>query len=192
MNNHEIWQIVLGEIELSISRANFITWFKNTSIVSNKEGRLVIGVPNGFTKEWLENKYNKLIIKSLRNTIENIKGISYVISTSPTPTLKTKQKTKTPKKKIKVIDLKEQLDFREYKKDEKTNLNPRYTFDSFVVASFNELAYAASQSVIKELGRAYNPLFIYGGVGVGKTHLIQAIGNEVLRTYNDKNMIYLP
>jgi len=192
MNNHEIWQIVLSEIELSISRANFITWFKNTSIVSNKEGRLVIGTPNGFTKEWLENKYNKLIIKALRNTIGNIKGISYVINTSLALAPKTKQKTKPLKKKIKAIDLKEQLNFQEYKKDEKTNLNPRYTFDSFVVASFNELAYAASQSVIKELGRAYNPLFIYGGVGVGKTHLIQAIGNEVLKTYNDKNMIYLP
>lgn len=191
MTNHEIWQIVLGEIELSISRANFITWFKNTSIVSNKDGGIVIGAPNGFTKEWLENKYNKLIFKALRNTLENIKGVSYVINTSTEPALKTKQKTKTPKKKIKAIDLKEQLDFREYKKDEKTNLNPRYVFDSFVVASFNELAYAASQSVIKDLGKAYNPLFIYGGVGVGKTHLIQAIGNEVVKLYNDKNTIYL-
>jgi len=192
MTNQEIWQIILGEIELSISKANFITWFKSTSIVSNKDGKIVIGVPNGFTKEWLENKYNKLIFKALRNNIENIRSVSYIINASIEPVLKTKQKIKPPKKKSKILDLKEQLDFREYKKDEKTNLNPRYVFDSFVVASFNELAYAAAQSVIKDLGRAYNPLFIYGGVGLGKTHLIQAIGNEVIKLYNDKNTIYLP
>ncbi|MFZ5559319.1 MAG: chromosomal replication initiator protein DnaA [Patescibacteria group bacterium] len=194
MTNQEIWQIVLGEIELSISKANFITWFKNTNIISNKDGKVVIGVPNGFTKEWLENKYNKLILKSLRNTIGNIRGINYVIASSIGQALKTKQKIKTQKKRIKplLLDIKEQLDFREYKKDEKTNLNPRYDFNSFVVASFNELAYAASQSVIKDLGRTYNPLFIYGGVGVGKTHLIQAIGNEVVKLHKQKDVIYLP
>jgi len=195
MTNQEIWQIALGEIELSISTANFITWFKNTSIVSVKDGKIIIGVPNGFTREWLENKYNKLILQTLRNTIKNIRGISYVIGTGGEQTIKTKQKAKPAKKKIKpleILGVKEQLDFQEYRKDEKTNLNPRYDFGSFVVASFNELAFAASQSVIKDLGRIYNPLFIYGGVGVGKTHLIQAIGNEVVKTHQNKNTIYLP
>lgn len=192
MTNQEIWQIALGEIELSISKANFITWFKNTGIVSIKDGKVIIGAPNGFTKEWLENKYNKLILQALRNTIKNIRGISYIINTTNDKVIKTKQKTKSPKKKEKLLEIKEQLDFQEYKKDEKTNLNPRYGFNSFVVASFNELAYAASQSVIKDLGKIYNPLFIYGGVGVGKTHLIQAIGNEVIKAHQDKNTIYLP
>ena len=100
-------------------------------------------------------------------------------------------KKKAEKKKDKKpIILKEQLDLQEFKIDENTNLNPRYNFDSFVVASFNELAYAASQSVIKDLGKIYNPLFIYGGVGVGKTHLIQAIGNEIVKLKN-KTTIYL-
>jgi len=192
MTNQEIWQIALGEIELSISKANFITWFRNTSIVSVKDGMVVVGVPNGFTREWLENKYNKLILQALRNTIKNIKGISYIINTANDKIIKTKQKTKSPKRKEKPLELKEQLDFLEYKKDEKTNLNPRYDFGSFVVASFNELAFAASQSVIKDLGKTYNPLFIYGGVGVGKTHLIQAIGNEIVKAHQGKNTIYLP
>src|SRR4030042_2063409 len=192
MTNQDIWQIALGEIELSISKANFITWFKNTNIISNKDGRIIISVPNGFTREWLENKYNKLIITALRNTIDNIRNVSYVIGPAPEETSKTKHKIKITKKKTKPLELKEQLDLREYKKDEKTNLNPRYDFGSFVVASFNELAYAAAQSVIKDLGKAYNPLFIYGGVGVGKTHLVQAIGNEVIKLNNNKNTIYLP
>ena len=192
MTNQEIWQITLGEIELSISKANFITWFKNTSIVSIKDGKIVIGVPNGFTREWLENKYNKLILQAMRNIIENIKGVNYVINTRNEQIIKTKQKTRPLKKIIKTLEIKEQLNLQECKKDEKTNLNLRYDFASFVVGSFNELAYAASQSVIKDLGRVYNPLFIYGGVGVGKTHLIQALGNEVVKTYQNKNTIYLP
>jgi chromosomal replication initiator protein len=191
MTNQEIWQIVLGEIELSVSRANFITWFKNTNIISNKDGKIVVGVPNGFAKEWLENKYNKLVLKALRNSVGYIKNVNYIISSSPEHQVRIRQKAKPKKEKIN-LDLKEQLDIREFKKDEKTNLNSRYDFNSFVVASFNELAYAASQSVIKDLGKTYNPLFIYGGVGVGKTHLIQAIGNEVIKNYNDKNVIYLP
>jgi len=191
MTNQEIWQIVLGEIELSVSRANFITWFKNTNIISNKDGNVVVAVPNGFAKEWLENKYNKLIFKSLRNCIDHIKNVNYIIAPASEHLIKTKSKLKPKKEKI-AIDLKEQLDIQEFKKDEKTNLNPRYDFNSFIVASFNELAYAASQSVVKELGKTYNPLFIYGGVGVGKTHLIQAVGNEIAKTYNNKNVIYLP
>ena len=189
MTNQELWQIALGEIELSISKANFITWFKNTSLISNKNGKVIINVPNAFTREWLENKYNKIILKALRSIINNIREINYIISQSKTQ--ESKQSRKTTKKKVKTIKPKEQLDFQEYKIDEKTNLNPRYDFNSFIVASFNELAYAATQSVIKNLGKIYNPLFIYGGVGIGKTHLIQALGNEVIKKYKNKNISYV-
>jgi len=189
MTNQELWQIALSEIELSISKANFITWFKNTNVISNKDGKIVIGVPNGFTKEWLENKYNKIILKALRNNTGNIKEVNYIINYLKEQKER-KKKTRVVRKKIK-SNLKEQLNLQEYKIDEKTNLNPRYSFNSFVVASFNELAYAASQSVIKDLGRVYNPLFVYGGVGVGKTHLIQAIGNEVIKKYKNKETAYV-
>lgn len=189
MTNNELWQSVLNEVQLSISKPNFTTWFKNTSVVSQKNGEVVIGVPNGFTKEWLENKYNKIIISALRSTIGKIKSVKYIISSSIKPSPETKGKNKKRTEERKIIVAKEQLDIQEYKIDESTNLNPRYTFDSFVVASFNELAHAAAQSVIKDLGRVYNPLFVYGGVGVGKTHLIQAIGNEVKN--KGKNIIYV-
>ncbi|HUT96158.1 MAG TPA: chromosomal replication initiator protein DnaA [Candidatus Paceibacterota bacterium] len=185
MTNHELWQTVLSEIELSISKANFTTWFKNTNIISQKDGEIVVGVPNGFTKEWLENKYNKIILKALRDAIGKVKRVNYIIISSAKPATKSRMRQKEKKDKKQIL-LKEQMDIHGYKIDENTNLNPRYNFDSFVVASFNELAYAASQSVIKDLGNIYNPLFIYGGVGVGKTHLIQAIGNEIIKLGNKK------
>jgi len=188
MTNQELWKIALSEIELSISKANFITWFKNTNIVSNKNNKITIGVPNSFTKEWLENKYNKITIKALRNTLEQIKEVNYIISSQKG---QIKEIKKDSKKKTKQIPAKEQLNLQEYKLDEKTNLNPRYNFGSFVVASFNELAHAAARSVIKDPGRIYNPLFIYGGVGLGKTHLIQAIGNEILKENKYKNVMYI-
>jgi chromosomal replication initiator protein len=191
MSNQEIWQIALGEIELSISKANFITWFKNTTILSIKDGKIVIGVPNGFTKEWLENKYNKIIFKALRNVVDTVKEINYIINYLNEQEIKSKQKTKPTKKKEVVFEIEKGLDFKESKNDEKTNLNPKYTFDSFIVASFNELAYAAGQSVIKDIGKTYNPFFVYGGVGIGKTHLIQAIGNEIIKNHQDKNITYL-
>jgi len=190
MNNHELWQTTLSEIELLISKANFITWFKNTNIISQKDNRIIVGVPNGFTKEWLENKYNKIVLNALRNVVGRVKGIDYIISSSVKPVREIKERKENIKKERKFIPLKEQLDIQGLKVDENTNLNPRYSFDSFVVASFNELAYAAAQSVIKDLGRTYNPLFIYGGVGVGKTHLIQAIGNEIFNNKN-KNIVYV-
>ena len=190
MTNNELWQSVLNEIQLSISKPNFTTWFKNTNIISQKNGEIVIGVPNGFTKEWLENKYNKIIISALRNSIGRIKNVQYIISSSAKPKeIKEKKEKRSEDKKVLIS--KEQLDLREYKIDEVTNLNPRYSFDSFVVASFNELAHAAAQSVIKDLGKVYNPLFIYGGVGVGKTHLIQAIGNEIVKNNKNKNIVYV-
>jgi len=188
MTNQELWKIALSEIELSISKANFITWFKNTNIISNKNNKITIGVPNSFTKEWLENKYNKITIKALRNTLEQIKEVNYIISSQKG---QIKEIKKDSKKKTKQIPAKEQLNLQEYKLDEKTNLNPRYNFGSFIVASFNELAYAAARSVIKDPGRIYNPLFIYGGVGLGKTHLIQAIGNEILKENKYKNVMYV-
>ena len=191
MTNQELWQVILGEIELSISRANFITWFKNTNIILKKDGKITIAVPNGFTKEWLENKYNKIILQAFRNAIGDIKEVSYAIASPGQQKQRKKQANKTSMKKVKITDLEEQLGFQEYKINEKTNLNPRYDFNSFIVGSFNELAYAASQSVIKNLGKTYNPLFIYGGVGIGKTHLLQAIGNEIIKKLKNKNIIYV-
>jgi len=192
MTNQELWQTALGEVELSISEANYITWFKNTDILSNKKGKVTISVPNAFTKEWLKNKYNKLILKALRNISKDIKEINYTIK-SKQEVQPEQEKKKTPsKKKIKTNLPEEQLELDQIEIDKKTNLNSRYSFNNFVIASFNELAHAAAQSVVKKPAQTYNPLFIYGGVGTGKTHLLQALGNESLRRKKQKpKVIYV-
>jgi chromosomal replication initiator protein len=171
MTNDELWQAALGEIELSISKANFVTWFKNTAILTVEKGKAVIGVPNGFAKEWLENKYHNYIITSLRNFEPSIKEITCIIKVA-SPLADVKLPEQRPKigpdyEKLAKISL-------------ESSLNPRYLFETFIVGENNELAQAACFAVSQNLGRVYNPLFLYGGVGLGKTHLLQSIGNEVL------------
>ncbi len=182
MNKSQLWQSVLAEIELNTSPANFATWFKQTSVFSKKDSVITIQVPNAFTKEWLENKYNKFIFKTIRSFLPEIKEINYTIH-QPKPKILSFKKTPS---------LERQLDISQIKINKETNLNPRYTFESFVVGSFNELANAASQAVVKSPGRTYNPLFIYGGVGLGKTHLLQSIGNEITKNKPSFRVIYLP
>ena len=186
MNLKNLWQGALGEVELNISKANFITWFKNTEIHSKKDGVVIINVPNGFTKEWLENKYNKIIFKALRGACPDIKEIQFTIGKYPPlkPTAKYK-------KEIQEITPEKQLDFEEFNINKETNLNPKYTFDNFIIGSFNELAQAAALAVTKHLGTLYNPLFVYGGTGLGKTHLLQAIGNELTQKNPSKKIQYL-
>ncbi len=187
MDPKELWQAVLAEIELSISKANFITWFKNTRIQSKKDGVVMISAPNGFTKEWLENKYNKLILKILRNNSPDIKEIKFVINSNTAKNFSEVAKAETYIDQFKDS----QLEFQEFELDKQTNLNPKYTFDNFIIGSYNELAQAAGRAIVNNLGALYNPLFIYGGVGLGKTHLLQAVGNELNKQYPNKKVKYL-
>jgi chromosomal replication initiator protein len=191
MTTDELWQTVLAEIELSTSRANFVTWFRNTSIHSKEGGRIIVAVPNAFTKEWLQNKYNKTILKILRENDPSIKEIEYTMNNSSLrPATTPNEAVRRPVPVLTINDA--GSGFKQITIDEETNLNPRYTFDSFVIGSFNELAHAASQAVTKNLGTTYNPLFIYGGVGVGKTHLLQATGNGILKLYPGLRVKYIP
>jgi chromosomal replication initiator protein len=188
MSHEELWQAALCEIELSISKANFITWFKNTGIFSIKDGHVTISVPNGFAKEWLENKYNLFILRALRNIQDEIKTVSCIISTTTnnTPTKESSLDSVIPPKPF----VSYSTNFNpEYHKE--TNLNPRYTFDNFIIGGSNELARAACFAVSQKLGQLYNPLFIYGGVGLGKTHLIQSIGNEILKNNPNFKIKYI-
>ncbi|MFH0805599.1 MAG: DnaA/Hda family protein, partial [Patescibacteria group bacterium] len=183
MNPKELWQTVLAEIELSISKANFITWFKNTKIQSKKDGVITVSAPSGFAKEWLENKYNKQILKILRNNSPDVKEIQFIIG-GQTPIIIAKR---IGKRLIPNL-VSDQLNFQEFTLNKETNLNPKYTFNNFVIGSFNELAQAAARAVTKNLGTLYNPLFIYGGVGLGKTHLLQAIGNELTKKHPSRKI----
>ena len=188
MTKDELWQAALAEIELNISKATFITWFRNTSIFSQKDTGVVIAVPNGFSKEWLENKFNKLILKTLRNISPEIRDVAFVIESKKQPLIK----TPASRKKVPLGSaINDQLSFEQFSADKETNLNPRYRFDNYIVGGSNELAHAASLSVSQKLGKEYNPLFIYGGVGLGKTHLLQALGNAVKEKHKNAKVQYL-
>ncbi len=182
MTKEELWQAVLAQLQFQISPANFTTWLKNTYILSKKEGEVVVSVPNNFSREWLENKYHKLVSHILRGLDADVREIKYAVERGG---LAPKQTQDQPQQ-----SLGNQLEFQELKIDRTTNLNPRYTFDAFVVGPFNELAHAASLAIIQSPGTTYNPLFIYGGVGLGKTHLLQAIGNQIVREYPAKKIRY--
>jgi chromosomal replication initiator protein len=182
MTNEELWQAVLAQIQLNISPANFSTWFKNTEICSQKDNEAVISVPNSFAKEWLEQKYNKNIFKILNGLESEIRTVKYIVS---------KSELKVVKKPLQVIET-DQLEFQEFKVNQETNLNPRYTFENYIVGPFNELAQAAAWASSKNPGQVYNPLFIYGGVGLGKTHLLQSIGNEIIKNNPEKKVRYIP
>ncbi|MFA5109618.1 MAG: chromosomal replication initiator protein DnaA [Patescibacteria group bacterium] len=186
MTNEQIWQAVLGEIEVSLSRANFITWFKDTFISSFENERAIICVPNAFVKKWLEEKYHKNILSALENiTKQKLKEIIYKIElrrggTALPLTNKTNTKDSTP-----VMPEKGEVRGAAPENNNSSlnrhGLNSRYLFENFIVGRGNELAHAACLAVVENLGKAYNPLFIYGGVGLGKTHLLQAIGNMVAK-----------
>lgn len=189
MTNEELWRHAMADIELVVSRASFVTWFKDTRIMDQKDGAVTVAVPNGFSKEWLENKYHKFILKSLRVLIPEIRSVNYTIS-APSTANRPSVKNKIFRKEASGI-FEEQLDFKDFYIDPKTNINPKYTLETFIVGSFNELAYTATSAVIKNPGSAYNPLFIYGGVGLGKTHLLQAIGNSILAQNPNKKVFYM-
>lgn len=200
MELQELWKTALAEIELNVNRPAFITWFKDTGVIDASDGKITVSVPNGFVKEWLQNKYNKFILRAIRNVNSDIREINYIIGkqlpanqflkdqirpniNKPKPvTVQTRQE----------MPLSSEFELKDLNINPETNLNPKYTFDAFIVGPFNELAHAAAQSVVKKLGHVYNPLFIYGGVGLGKTHLIQAIGNEVTKENPNTKIKYLP
>lgn len=177
--NKELWENVLTELELSLSKANFTTWFRDTHIVRTDDGTVYLGVPNQFVKDWLASKYHKLIVASLRKLDESVRAVEYAISRGP---------AKREAQKAAPLSGGQELPLESV--HAQTNLNPRYTFDSFVVGSFNELAHAAAQAVIRKPGIAYNPLFIYGPTGLGKTHLTQAVGNHFKAMAPDRKVYY--
>lgn len=178
MELEQLWRTTLSEVELQISRPNFLTWFKNSRLVEKKkDGELIIGLANNFSKEWIKNKYHKIIFEIIKNYDDSIKKIDYIV---------VENKIDFTKDDVLDVNFEKQPAIPEFKIDTETGLHPRYKLDSFIVGSANELAYAASVAVIKNVGKKYNPFFIYGGTGLGKTHLIQSIGNEIKKIYKNK------
>ncbi len=186
VDNSKLWENVLVEIELAVSKANFSTWFKGTYISKQEDGVVFVSVPNAFVKDWLNNKYHNTILKILRNFSEQVRALEYIV-------------TKDDGKKREVLDSHKpsitqsntELPLHDFYINKDDNLNPKYTFDNFVVGPFNELAHAAAQAVIRKPGVTYNPFFVYGNTGLGKTHLTQAIGNHIKNTHPGKKVYYM-
>lgn len=193
---NSLWQAVLGEIELSVSRGNFITWFKNTTLLRQDDEGITIGVPNVFIKQQLERKYNELISDTLRKNGANASKIEYKIHSSP---LRASAATAREEETVVLTPQPKTQPERQFRPHQSSTLahnyrlglNEKYTFENFVVGSGNELAYAACQAVSLQPGTKYNPLFLYGGVGIGKTHLIQAVGNAVVSNNPDAHIVYV-
>jgi len=183
-NPHELWEQVLTQVELSISSANFNTWFSNSFIVKiGEDGVVYVGVPSQFFKDWYLKKFHTLLLKIIRDISYEFRNIEYLI---------VKDERRKPAKEVRSpLRGALELPLNEFYINKSDNLNPRYTFDTFVVGSFNNLAYSAAMVAIERPGITYNPLFIYGETGRGKTHLVQAIGNQYKKQYPGRKVFYL-
>ncbi len=175
------WRGVLSEIELSVSRATFVTWFKNTEVIHETSDLLTVAVPNIFSKQQFEVKFNPRIKEILAKNPDSPQNVEYIVKISSKKSVISRE-TSTP-----VGRSPESASSH----TPHTTLNPKYTFETFIVGSSNDLAYTACQAVSKMPGEKYNPLFLYGGVGLGKTHLMQAVGNEILAKNPNKVVRYI-
>lgn len=194
VDKKRLWQNVLGEVEVSLSKASFNTWFKNTEIIDITNDTVVIRVQNVFTQDWLSKKYEPAIKTSLLKSLPNLKKIEYIVGIkTPKEVLfnqsTTQREVAAPPKMAKEVVA--TIAKTSISVAAPSKLNPRYTFDSFVVGESNKLANAAALAVADSPGLTYNPLFIYGGVGLGKTHLLQAIGNSILDKDSKKRVVYI-
>lgn len=185
-----LWQAVLGEIEVELSRANFVTWFKNTRLLRTKDNILTIGVPNVFIKQQLERKYNQLIIDTLAKNGVVPDKLEFKIHSSIAPPRYDEEAEAEAGSKPS-LTTQGRRPTSSLTHSYRQGINERYTFENFIVGSGNELAYAACQAIAADPGQRYNPLFVYGGVGIGKTHLIQAVGNAILAKNAKANIVYV-
>lgn len=186
-----LWQAVLGEIELTVSRGHYVTWFKNTRLLRREDDLIVVGVQNVFVKQQLERKFSELISDTLKKNGVNASRLEFKIDsgmvqhrTDDEPVV-----LKNPEKKSSPSPTKPTRSTLTH--TYRQGLNEKYTFDSFIVGSGNELAYAACQAIAQNPGSKYNPLFVYGGVGIGKTHLVQAVGNAIRQRDPAAHVVYV-
>ncbi len=217
MDAKQVWRAALGELQVSLSPANYETWLRDTALVAVDEHRFRVAVPNGFAKDWLESRYRSLISQTLARIVGYSVQVEFLVGPPPAPAptdggddgdglgLEVAAAARVPVaaganghglagssaprspfggQQVRVEPT------RVGGEGGASNLNPRYTFANFIVGSANRLAHAASLSVAERPGHAYNPLFLYGGVGLGKTHLMHAIGNQVIAKFPRKRVVY--
>ncbi len=196
MDAKQVWRAALGELQVSLSPANFETWLKETALVAVDDNRFTVAVPNGFAKDWLETRYRSLISQTLARVVGYSVQVDFEVREGLTPPA-SDSVDQAPASMG--ADGAEPPSIQRVRLEpgrvgspegSSASLNPRYTFRNFIVGSANRLAHAASLSVAERPGHAYNPLFLYGGVGLGKTHLMHAIGNQVLARFPRKRVVY--
>lgn len=186
---YDVWKNALAEIEQQISAANFSTWFQDTSLIdADPEGNIRIGVKNSFYVKQLRNRYLDIITTALQNNNLTVKNIDFEVQT------KIKSKIRSRETTHEVTPIKSHIRSINPTSNNTlfNGLNQKYTLDSFVVGSNNDLAVGAARSIIDSPGTRYNPFFLYGGPGLGKTHLAQAIGNELLKKDPNFKILYTP
>ncbi|BAU26271.1 chromosomal replication initiator protein DnaA [Aneurinibacillus soli] len=180
-NIKELWDTALAHIQKRISKPSFETWLKSTKATSLDDNTLLITAPNEFTRDWLESRYSDLILEILYEIMGKVITVKFVIPTSVNE--QEESLVSPPSKKGKKAGGNDDFP--------PTMLNPKYTFDTFVIGAGNRFAHAASLAVAEAPAKAYNPLFIYGGVGLGKTHLMHGIGHYVLEQNPNATVVYL-
>jgi chromosomal replication initiator protein len=173
----ELWSQVLETMQEKISKPSFETWFKSTEATAFQDDTLIITTPNEFTRDWLESRYANLIRDALKKITGQPIGIKFLSLAEGKGLGRSEQELVA--------------DGEEIDQPPQSQLNPRYTFDTFVIGSGNRFAHAASLAVAEAPAKAYNPLFIYGGVGLGKTHLMHAIGHYVQANTPSSRVVYL-
>lgn len=183
MNNQQLWQAILGSMEVSLSKANFNTWFKNTNILEKGADYIIIGVPSAFNRDWIAAKYHQEMLKSLKSLAPEIKEIKYQLGGSIT-------QNNNPNKNNQHTTSDNHVQKEGFAANG-SGINPKYTFETFIIGKNNELAHAATQAVAKNPGSQYNPLFIYGGVGLGKTHLMHAAGHRLIQSNPKTKLLYV-
>jgi chromosomal replication initiator protein len=185
----DVWQAVLGELEISVTRPAYLTYFKNTALLKAEDGQVIIGVTNVFVKETIEKKFNDLVLATLKKQGIEVKEVLYKMIPAKMQKQANEEFNETeiqeeePAAQASRVTTQTTSGF--------PTLNERYTFDNFVVGDGSELAFAACQAVATLPGIKYNPLYLYGGVGIGKTHLIQAVGNAIQTRNPDAKVLYI-
>ena len=197
MDLQALWQASLGELELSLTKANFTTWFKNTYLAQIEGSKATVCVPNTFTQAWLQKKYNDQIVRALRNASNlPVREIVYRVEVKNTTQIAL-ENTPAPtasgmySESSQAFATEAPVSTPQTHSSNDIGLNPRYLFNAFIVGKGNELAHAACQAVASKIGEVYNPLFIHGDAGMGKTHLVQAIGHHVLQTNPNAKVRYV-
>jgi chromosomal replication initiator protein len=181
MATGDIWDQVLSRIETKVNRHSFYTWFKPTAYVGEREGELLVRVPNAVFREWLAKHYSGLISEALTELGEQHRLVQFVTEPVRVPDMPA----------FSPGELDQAADSVPAPITGSSGLNARYTFDTFIVGSSNQFAHAAARAVAEAPSRSYNPLFIYGGVGLGKTHLMHAIGRYVLEHFPGTRLTYI-